>query len=63
MCPKSAGKPPSPTPSKSLLPIIAKSREQAAQVAAGREHLTAIEADAKAKGYSLIARKAATARG
>ncbi len=52
MCPKSAGKPPSPTPAKSLLPIIAKSREQAA-----------IEADAKAKGYNLIARKAATAWG
>jgi len=33
------------------------------QVTAGREHLTAIEADAKAKGYNLIARKASTARG
>jgi hypothetical protein len=29
----------------------------------GRAHLAAIEADAKAKGYNLIARKAATARG
>ena len=33
------------------------------QTAVGRAHLTAIEADAKAKGYNLIARKAATARG
>ena len=29
----------------------------------GRAHLTAVEADAKAKGYNLIARKAAGARG
>ncbi len=63
MYPKSAGKPPLPTPAKSLLPIIAKSREQAAQVAVGCAHLAAIEADAKAKGYLLISRKAATARG
>jgi hypothetical protein len=27
------------------------------------EHLTAVETDAKAKGYNLIARKAAIARG
>jgi DNA-binding winged helix-turn-helix (wHTH) protein/tetratricopeptide (TPR) repeat protein len=33
------------------------------QVAAGRAHLAAIEADAKAKGYTLVARKAAIARG
>ena len=33
------------------------------QTATGRDHLTAIEADAKTKGYNLIARKAATARG
>jgi len=63
MCPKSAGKPPSLTPAKSLLPISAKSREQAGQVAVGGAHLEAIEADAKAKGYNLIARKAALARG
>jgi hypothetical protein len=33
------------------------------QTTAGRAHLTAIEADAKAEGYSLIARKATLARG
>jgi DNA-binding winged helix-turn-helix (wHTH) protein/tetratricopeptide (TPR) repeat protein len=33
------------------------------QVSAGRVHLAAIEADAKAKGFNLIARKAAIARG
>ena len=33
------------------------------QVTAGRAHLAAIEMDAKAKGYNLVARKAATARG
>jgi eukaryotic-like serine/threonine-protein kinase len=33
------------------------------QTTAGRAQLTAIEADAKTKGYNLIARKAATARG
>lgn len=33
------------------------------QVAAGRTHLAAIEADAKARGYSLVARKAALAHG
>jgi tetratricopeptide (TPR) repeat protein len=32
------------------------------QITAGRARLTAIEADAKAKGYNLIARKATTAR-
>jgi hypothetical protein len=33
------------------------------QTTAGRAQLAAIEADAKIKGYNLIARKAATARG
>jgi hypothetical protein len=33
------------------------------QTAEGRAHLTAIEADAKAKGNILVARKAAIARG
>jgi hypothetical protein len=32
-------------------------------MATGRAHLTAIEADAKAKGYILTARKTAIARG
>jgi hypothetical protein len=36
---------------------------KAQQTAAGRVHLAAIETDAKSKGYNLIARKAATARG
>jgi DNA-binding winged helix-turn-helix (wHTH) protein/tetratricopeptide (TPR) repeat protein/TolB-like protein len=36
---------------------------RAEQVAAGRAHLAVIEADAKAKGYNLVARKAALARG
>jgi eukaryotic-like serine/threonine-protein kinase len=33
------------------------------QTAAGRAHLAAIEAEAKAKGYNLVARKASIARG
>ena len=33
------------------------------QTVAGRAHLAAIESDAKAKGYNLVARKAALARG
>jgi DNA-binding winged helix-turn-helix (wHTH) protein/tetratricopeptide (TPR) repeat protein/TolB-like protein len=33
------------------------------QVTAGRTHLARIEADARAKGYNLVARKAAVARG
>jgi len=33
------------------------------QMTAGRAHLAAIEIDAKTKGYILIAREAATARG
>jgi DNA-binding winged helix-turn-helix (wHTH) protein/tetratricopeptide (TPR) repeat protein len=36
---------------------------KAGQIAAGRAHLDTIEADAKAKGYNLVARKAAIARG
>ncbi len=35
---------------------------KAGQITAGRAHLATIEADAKAKGYNLVARKAATAR-
>jgi DNA-binding winged helix-turn-helix (wHTH) protein/tetratricopeptide (TPR) repeat protein/TolB-like protein len=42
---------------------LAEIEMKAGQTTAGRAHLTAIEADAKAKGYNLIARKAATARG
>jgi hypothetical protein len=41
---------------------LAEIEMKAGQTAAGRAHLTAIEADAKAKGYNLVARKAATAR-
>jgi len=36
---------------------------KAGQIPAGRSHLVAIEADAKAKGYILVVRKAALARG
>src|SRR5580704_4768355 len=36
---------------------------KAGQATTGRAHLAAVEADAKAKGYNLIARKAALARG
>jgi ATP/maltotriose-dependent transcriptional regulator MalT len=36
---------------------------KAGQMTGGRAHLAAIEADAKIKGYNLLARKAATARG
>jgi len=42
---------------------LAESEMKAGQVIAGRTHLAAVEADAKAKGYNLIARKAASARG
>ena len=42
---------------------LAEIEMKAGQTAAGRTHLTAISADAKAKGYNLIAHKAATARG
>ncbi len=42
---------------------LAEIEMKTGQITAGREHLTVIEADAKAKGYTLVARKAATARG
>ena len=42
---------------------LAEIEMKAGQITAGREHLTAIEVDAKAKGYNLIARKATAARG
>jgi tetratricopeptide (TPR) repeat protein/TolB-like protein len=42
---------------------LAEIEMKTGQIAAGRTHLATIEADAKAKGYNLIARKAATARG
>jgi eukaryotic-like serine/threonine-protein kinase len=42
---------------------LAEIEMKTGQTAAGRAHLTAIEADAKAKGYNLIARKAVSARG
>jgi DNA-binding winged helix-turn-helix (wHTH) protein/tetratricopeptide (TPR) repeat protein len=42
---------------------LAEIEMKSGQTTAGRAHLTAIEADAKAKGYNLIARKAATACG
>jgi DNA-binding winged helix-turn-helix (wHTH) protein/tetratricopeptide (TPR) repeat protein/TolB-like protein len=41
---------------------LAEIEMKAGQMTAGRAHLTAIEADAKAKGYLLVARKAAVAR-
>jgi tetratricopeptide (TPR) repeat protein len=40
---------------------LAEIEMKAGQTAAGRAHLTTIEAHAKAKGYNLVARKAATA--
>jgi DNA-binding winged helix-turn-helix (wHTH) protein/tetratricopeptide (TPR) repeat protein len=40
---------------------LAEIEMKSGQTTAGRSRLTAIEADAKAKGYNLIARKAATA--
>jgi hypothetical protein len=42
---------------------LAEIEMKAGQPTAGRAHLTAIAADAKAKGYILVARKAAAARG
>jgi DNA-binding winged helix-turn-helix (wHTH) protein/tetratricopeptide (TPR) repeat protein/TolB-like protein len=42
---------------------LAEMEMKAGQTTAGRAQLTAIEADAKAKGYNLVARKAALARG
>jgi DNA-binding winged helix-turn-helix (wHTH) protein/tetratricopeptide (TPR) repeat protein/TolB-like protein len=41
---------------------LAEIEMKTGQAAAGRAHLAAVEADAKGKGYNLIARKAATAR-
>jgi DNA-binding winged helix-turn-helix (wHTH) protein/tetratricopeptide (TPR) repeat protein len=42
---------------------LAEIEMKAGQLAAGRAHLVAIAADAKAKGYNLVARKATIARG
>ena len=42
---------------------LAEIEMKTGQITAGRAHLIAIESDAKAKGYNLIARKAAIARG
>jgi eukaryotic-like serine/threonine-protein kinase len=42
---------------------LAEIEMKAGQTAAGRAHLTAIEGDAKPKGYNLVARKATSARG
>jgi DNA-binding winged helix-turn-helix (wHTH) protein/TolB-like protein/Flp pilus assembly protein TadD len=42
---------------------LAELEMKTGQAAAGRTHLAAIEAEAKAKGYNLVARKAAAARG
>ena len=42
---------------------LAEIEMKAGQITAGRAHLAMIEADAKAKGYNLVARKAAVARG
>ena len=42
---------------------LAEIEMKAGQITAGRAHLATIEADAKAKGYNLVARKAALARG
>ena len=41
---------------------LAEIEMKAGQTTSGRAHLSAIEADAKAKGYSLVARKAAATR-
>jgi tetratricopeptide (TPR) repeat protein len=42
---------------------LAEIEMRAGQTTAGREHLSMVEADAKTKGYNLIARKAAIAHG
>jgi DNA-binding winged helix-turn-helix (wHTH) protein/tetratricopeptide (TPR) repeat protein len=42
---------------------LAEIEMKTGETVSGRAHLAAIEADAKAKGYNLVARKAATARG
>jgi hypothetical protein len=44
-------------------PALAEIEMKAAQMAVGRAHQTAVEADARAKGYLLIAHKAALIRG
>jgi tetratricopeptide (TPR) repeat protein len=43
--------------------VLAEIEMKAGQTTEGRAHLAAVEADAKAKGYILVARKAAIARG
>jgi hypothetical protein len=42
---------------------LAEIEMKSGQALEGHAHLAAIKADAKAKGYNLIARKAAIARG
>jgi eukaryotic-like serine/threonine-protein kinase len=42
---------------------LAEIEMKTGQATAGRAHLTALEADARAKGYNLVAREAAAARG
>ena len=42
--------------------VLAEIEMKSGQTTAGRAHLTAVEADARAKGYNLVARNAATAR-
>ena len=42
---------------------LAEIEMKTGQLAAGRAHLAALEADAKGKGYNLVARKAAAVRG
>ena len=42
---------------------LAEIEMKSGQIIAGRAHLTPIKGDAKAKGYNLIARKAASAGG
>jgi hypothetical protein len=42
---------------------LAEIEMKSGQTTVGRAHLAAIETDAKTRGYILIARKAATARG
>ena len=42
---------------------LAEIEMKAGQITTGRAHLVAIEADAKAKGYNLVVRKAVLARG
>jgi hypothetical protein len=42
--------------------VLAEIEMKSGQTTTGHSHLTAIEVDAKAKGYNLIARKAAVAQ-